>query len=66
MNCNDLSLLWKVLLALAAVVLAANIYQDYTLDIRPGALTRWLFFILLFSSIVVQIASKRCRKKQPV
>ena len=65
MNCNYLSLLWKVLLALAAVVLAANIYQDYILESRPGALARYLFFILLFSSLIVQIASRRCREKQP-
>ncbi|WP_214020330.1 hypothetical protein [Methanoculleus sp.] len=65
MDCNNLTLLWKLLLALAAVVLAINLYQDYILDNRPDALTRWLFFILLFGSIIVQIASKRCQKKQP-
>ncbi|WP_292731600.1 hypothetical protein [Methanoculleus sp.] len=65
MNCNYLSLLWKLLLALAVVVLAVNFYQDYILDGRPDALTRWLFYILLFGSIIVQVVSKRCQKKQP-
>ncbi len=65
MNCNYLSLLWKLLLALAAVVLAVNFYQDIVLHGRPDALIRWLFPVLLFSSLIVQIASRRCRKKQP-
>ncbi len=65
MNCNHLSLLWKLLLALAAVVLAVNFYQDIVLGGRPGALTRWLFPILLFGSLIVQVASRRCREKQP-
>jgi len=63
MNCNRLSLLWKLLLALAAVVLAINFYQDIVLHDRPGAPARYLFFILLFGSLIVQIASKRCRKE---
>ena len=65
MNCNYLSLLWKLLLALAVVVLAVNFYQDIVLHGRPGALARYLFFILLFGSLIVQVVSKRCRKKQP-
>jgi len=65
MNCNHLSLLWKLLLALAAVVLAVNFYQDIILHDRPGALARYLFFVLLFSSLIVQIVSNRCREKQP-
>ncbi len=65
MNCNYLSLLWKLLLALAVVVLAANFHQDIVLHGRPGAFTRYLFFILLFGSLIVQVVSKRCRKKQP-
>jgi hypothetical protein len=64
-NCNYLSFLWKLLLVLAAVVLAVNFYQDIILHVRPGALARYLFFILLFSSLIVQVASKRCREKQP-
>lgn len=64
-NCNYLSLLWKLLLVLAVVVLAVNFYQDIILHGRPGALARYLFFILLFGSIIVQIVSKRCREKQP-
>ena len=65
MNCNHLSFLWKLLLVLAAVVLAANIYQNYILDSRPGAPARYLFYILLFGSLIVQVVSKRCREKQP-
>ncbi|ABN56017.1 MULTISPECIES: hypothetical protein [Methanoculleus] len=64
-NCNYLSLLWKLLLVLAVVVLAVNFYQDIILHGRPGALARYLFFILLFGSIIVQIVSTRCREKQP-
>ncbi|MDV2481004.1 hypothetical protein F8E02_03065 [Methanoculleus sp. Wushi-C6] len=64
MNCNHLSLLWKLLLVLAAVVLGVNFYQDIILHGRPDALTRWLFPILLFGSIIVQIASRRCEEKQ--
>jgi hypothetical protein len=63
-NCNHLSLLWKLLLALAAVVLAVNYYQDIILGSRPGALARYLFFVLLFGSLIVQVASKRCRKEE--
>ena len=65
MNCSYLSLLWKLLLAFAAVVLAVNFYQDIILHGRPGAFTRYLFYILLFGSIIVQVVNKRCRKKQP-
>jgi len=65
MNCNHLSFLWKLLLTLAAVVLAVNFYQDIILHGRPGAFTRYLFYILLFGSIIVQVVNKRCRKKQP-
>ena len=65
MNCNYLSLLWKLLLALAAVVLVVNLYQDIILHGRPDAFTRWLFPVLLFSSLIVQVVSKRCREKQP-
>ena len=65
MNCNYLSLLWKLLLVLAVVVLAVNFYQDIILHGRPGALARYLFFFLLFGSIIMQIVSKRCREKQP-
>ncbi|PKL61510.1 MAG: hypothetical protein CVV31_11040 [Methanomicrobiales archaeon HGW-Methanomicrobiales-2] len=65
MNCNCLSLLWKLLLALAVLVLAVNIYQDIILHGRPDAFTRYLFFILLFGSLIVQVVSKRCREKQP-
>ncbi|MDD4568181.1 hypothetical protein L21_0627 [Methanoculleus chikugoensis] len=64
MNCNHLSFLWKLLLALAAVVLAVNFYQDIILHGRPDAFTRYLFPVLLFSSLIVQVASRRCRKKQ--
>ncbi|KAF5090333.1 hypothetical protein DSECCO2_19990 [anaerobic digester metagenome] len=64
-NCNYLSFLWKLLLVLAAVVLAVNFYQDIILHDRPGAPARYLFFILLFSSLIVQIVSNRCREKQP-
>jgi len=64
-NCNYLSLLWKLLLVPAVVVLAVNFYQDIVLHGRPGALARYLFFILLFSSLIVQIVTKRCRKKRP-
>jgi len=63
-NCNHLSLLGKLLLALAAVVLAVNFYQDIVLHGRPGVLARYLFFILLFGSLIVQVASKRCRKEE--
>jgi len=65
MSCNYLSLLWKLLLVLAVVVLAVNFYQDIILHGRPDAFTRWLFPVLLFSSLIVQIVSKRCQKKQP-
>lgn len=65
MNCNHLSLLWKLLLALAVIVLAVIIYQDYIQNSRPGALAWYLYFILLSSSLIVQIASRRCQEKQP-
>lgn len=65
MNCNHLSFLWKLLLTLAVVVLAVNFYQDIILHDRPDAFTWWLFPVLLFSSLIVQIVSKRCQKKQP-
>ena len=65
MNCNHLSFLWKLLLTLAVVVLAVNFYKDIILHDRTDAYTRWLFPELMFSSLIVQIVSKRCQKKQP-
>ena len=64
MNCSHLSFLRKLLLALAASVLAINFYQDIVLHGRPGALARYLFFVLLFGSLIVQVMNKRCQKKQ--
>ena len=66
MLCNYLSYLWKLMLALAAVLLGVNIYRDYILDIRADSLLRWLFFVLLFGSITVRFVDERTARKEPV
>lgn len=66
MLCNYLSYLWKLMLALAAVLLGVNIYRDYILDIRADSLLRWLFFVLLFGSIIVRFVDERTARKQSV
>ncbi|WOX56497.1 MULTISPECIES: hypothetical protein [unclassified Methanoculleus] len=66
MLCNYLSYLWKLMLALAAVLLGVNIYRDYILDIRADSLLRWLFFVLLFGSIIVRFVDERTARKEPV
>jgi type II secretory pathway component PulF len=65
MSCDHFSYLWKLLLALAAALLGVNLYRVYILDSHADTLTEWLFYILLFGSLIVQFATRRCRKGQP-
>ncbi len=64
MRCNYLSNLWKLLYVLAVVVLGVNFYRDYVLDSHVGSLERWLFFILLFGSLIVRFAGERCSRNR--
>ncbi len=66
MLCNYLSYLWKLMLILATVLLGVNFYRDYILDIRADSLIWWLFFALLFGSIIVRFVDERYCKKQPI
>lgn len=65
MLCNYLSYLWKLLYVLAAVLLGVNLYRYYILGSRIDILAQWLFFVLLFGSIIVRFADERYCKKQP-
>jgi len=58
---NYLPLLWKLVLVLAAVLLIAN-YYEYTQSGHYGSPRQWLFFALLFTSIIIRFISQKTPK----
>ncbi len=58
---NYLPLLWKLVLALAVVLLIANIYES----VQSGhydSFRQWLVIALLFTSIIIRIISQKITK----
>lgn len=58
---NYLPLLWKLVLALAAVLLIANIYES----VQSGhydSFRQWLVIALLFASIIIRVISQKITK----
>lgn len=58
---NYLPLLWKLVFALAVVLLIANFYES----VQSGHYDRprqWLFFALLFTSIIIRFISQKTTK----
>jgi hypothetical protein len=58
---NYLPLLWKLVLALAVILLVANFYE-YTQSGHYDSPRQWLFFALLFTSIIIRVISQKATK----
>lgn len=58
---NYLPLLWKLVFALAVVLLIAN-YYEYTQSGHYDSPRQWLFFALFFTSIIVRFISQKTAK----
>jgi len=58
---NYLPLLWKLVLVLAVVLLIAN-YYEYTQSGHYDSPRQWLFFALLFTSIIIRFISQKTPK----
>ena len=58
---NYLPLLWKLVLVLAVILLIAN-YYEYTQSGHYDSPRQWLFFALLFTSIIIRVISQKATK----
>jgi|GEM_PF-5076069 hypothetical protein len=58
---NYLPLLWKLVLVLAVILLVANFYE-YTQSGHYDSPRQWLFFALLFTSIIIRVISQKATK----